>query len=152
MNYENLLIEAEKAGAIVKEVELRTSDGFCKGNKIAINKKLKTAAERACILSEELGHFKKTIGDITDQSKLSNRKQELIARRWGHSRLVGMLDLIKAYDHGCMNRYEIAEYLNVTESFLEEALEYYRQKYGMYYSIDKYIIYFEPSLGIVKMF
>lgn len=152
MNYENLLIEAEKAGVIVKEVELITSDGFCLGDRIAINKKLKTAAEKACTLSEELGHFKKTVGDITDQSKLSNRKQELIARRWGYSRLVGISDLINAYEHGCMNRYEIAEYLNVTELFLEEALEYCRQKYGMYHSIDKYIIYFEPSLGIIKMF
>lgn len=37
------------------------------------------------------------------------------------------------------------------QAFLKDALERYRQKYGMYTVVDNYIIYFEPALGVVKM-
>ena len=37
------------------------------------------------------------------------------------------------------------------QAFLKDALERYRQKYGMYTAVDNYIIYFEPGLGVVKM-
>lgn len=33
---------------------------------------------------------------------------------------------------GCTNRYETAEYLEVTEEFLEECISCYREKYGVY--------------------
>lgn len=152
MNYENLLLEADTLNIIVKELPLQTDDGLCFGNRIAIDKKLETTAEKACTLSEELGHFNKTVGDITNQSILTNKKQEILARRWGYSRLVRMEDLINAYKHGCRNRYEISEYLNVTEEFLDDTLNYYRQKHGLCVGIDNYIIYFEPTLGILEIF
>ena len=38
----------------------------------------------------------------------------------------------------------MAEYLDVTEEYLEEAIDCYKAKYGLYVSIDNYIIYFEP--------
>lgn len=152
MNYENLLIEAQNAGTIVKEVNLISKDGFCAGNRIAINRDLITNAEKSCVLIEELGHYHKTVGDITDQSKVTNRKQELIARRWGYERLVSFYDLIEAHKHGCSNRYEVANYLNVTEKFLEEVIEYYAQKHGLYYQIDNYYIILNNGLKILEKF
>jgi len=152
MNYENLLIEAENNGTIVKEADLISKDGLCKGNRIAINKKLITDAEKRCVLIEELGHYYKTVGDITDQTKVENRKQEIIARRWGYERLIGIVDLVNAHNHGCINRYEVAEFLNVTEEFLDEALEYYKCKYPCYCEIDNYYIIFTKGLEVIKKF
>ena len=62
--------------------------------------------------------------------------------------MASILDAFKAH---CQNRYEIAEYLDVTEEFLEEALQYYRSKYGISTTIDNYMIYFEP-LGVIELY
>ncbi len=59
--------------------------------------------------------------------------------------------IIRSYEAGCHNTYEMAEYLDVTEEFLKESLDCYRKKYGEYVEIDSYIIYFEPHLGVFKL-
>lgn len=151
MTYDELLIEADKLGIIVKELDLITRDGHCKGNRIAIDKNLSNY-KKACVLAEELGHYFLTVGDIRNQKIINNRKQELLARRWGYNKNVGLLGLIKAFEHGCANRYEIAEYLNITVEYLNEAIEYYSSKYGVMHKIDDYIIYFSPNFYIGKAF
>ncbi|MGB8451152.1 MAG: hypothetical protein WCD89_02365 [Anaerocolumna sp.] len=62
-----------------------------------------------------------------------------------------MLGIIRAYEFGCRNQYEMAEYLEVTEEFLAKALSSYKNKYGPYVKIDFYIVFFEPNLGVMKM-
>lgn len=62
--------------------------------------------------------------------------------------LTGLAGLIRAYEARCRNRYEMAEYLDVTEKYLEEAIDCYKAKYGLYTSVDNYIIYFEPFVVI----
>lgn len=151
MTYDELLIEADKHGIIVKEANLKTRDGHCKGNKIAIHKSLSNY-KKACVLAEELGHYFYTVGDIRNQENINNRKQEMIARRWGYNKKIGLIGLIRAFEHGCKNRYEIADFLNVTLEYLNEAIEYYTSKYGLMHRIDDYIIYFSPSLYIGKSF
>ncbi len=153
MTYENLIVEAENEGIQLKEKKLRHNFKglYCDG-KIIIDTELVTDCEKRCILSEELGHHYKTVGDITDQTKVENRKQELIARRWGYKKLIGIVDLVNAHKHGCNNRYEVAGYLNVTEEFLEEALEYYKCKYENGYTIDTYWINFNNGLHVLKKF
>lgn len=148
MTYEDLLKEAEECGLVVKEKPLRAYKGRIKGNRIAIKKDL-SDTEKGCVLIEELGHYYTTVGDILDQSRIENKKQERRARAWGYDRLIGITGLINAYKNGCRNRYEIAEYLNVSEQFLEDAVTYYREKYGLYYEIDNYIVYFNP-LGVIE--
>lgn len=117
---------------------------------IAINKDMRTDAERSCVLAEELGHHYTTTGNILDQSITENRKQEHRARVWAYRRAFGLVDLISAYKYGCRNRYELAEYLNVTESFLIDAINYYKTQYGLYSKVDNYVIYFEP-LGVLEL-
>lgn len=151
MGYENLLNECSNLGIKVKEVVLKSSDGRCKGNRIAINKNLSTQTEKKCVLAEELGHYHTTYGDILDQTKIENIKQEIIARRWGYEKLVGIVDIINAHRNGIRNRYELAEFLDLTEEFLNDAIEYYKCKYGICYKIDTYLIYFEP-LGVMEIF
>lgn len=130
-----------------------TSDRFkglyCDGT-IALNQDICADSEKACILAEELGHHFTTVGNITDQKETENRKQERRARVWAYHKLLSLDDLIDSYKFGCRNKFEIAEHLNVTEDFLVDCLEYYKEKYGLYVRQDNYLIYFEP-LGILEM-
>lgn len=151
MTYDELLIEADKLGIVVKEAYLKTRKGRCCGKRIAIHKNLSNY-EKACVLAEELGHYYLTVGDITNQQNINNRKQELIARQWGYNKKIGLIGLIKAFENGCINRHEIAEYLNITVEYLNEAIEYYSNKYGVMHRIDDYIIYFTPTVYIGKTF
>lgn len=151
MGYDELLIETDKNNIVTKEKPLRGHNGRIKGNRIAIRKDLDTTIEKACVLAEELGHYHTTVGDILDQTKTENRKQELRARMWAYNHQIGLLGIIRAYKHKCRNLYEMAEYLEVTEEFLAEALKRYSEKYGEFATIDNYIVYFEPSLGVMKM-
>ncbi len=80
-----------------------------------------------------------------------NRKQERIARAWGYEKVVEVEYLISIYIEGVQNRYELTEYLRVTEEFIDECLKYCKEKYGLYYQIGSYIVYFEP-LGIFQKF
>ena len=58
--------------------------------------------------------------------------------------LTGHDGLIRAYEAGCGNLYEMAEYLDATEEYLKEAIQCYHAKYGVYAVVDNYVIYFEP--------
>lgn len=151
-NYELLGDEACKDDIDIIEYSFNSNHIkglYCNGN-IALNKEIDTSTEKACVLAEELGHHYTTVGNILDQSSVSNKKQELRARMWAYNKLIGLMGIIKSYEHGCQSYHEMAEYLDVTEEFLRDALKRYHQKYGVCTTVDNYIIYFEP-LGVVKM-
>lgn len=149
LQYENLLIEADSSGLIVKDKPLKSADGRIRGNRIALRDRL-TNKEKGCVLAEELGHYHTTVGDIVSQSSTADRKQERRARVWAYDRLVGLTGIVGAYKHGCQTLYETAEYLEITEDFLAEALQYYRERYGTCTTVDNYVIYFEPSIGVFE--
>ena len=149
MDYEALLKEADSKDLVVKEKPLRAHAGRIKGNRIAIKKDMSTT-EKACVLAEELGHYYTTVGNILDQSDHQNRKQEQRARLVAYNKMVGLLGLIKAYKERCQNLSEMANCLNVSESFLKESLERYRAKYGCKVEVDNYIILFEPQLAVME--
>ena len=148
--YEALLDEACDIGLIVKEKPLQYNNGRIKGNRIAIRQDINTTTEKACVLAEELGHHHTSVGNILDMDISANRKQERQARLHGYNHLIGLTGLINAYEHGCTNRYETAEYQEVTEEFLEECISCYREKYGVCKIVDNYIIYFIPNLAVFK--
>lgn len=150
MTYEELLKEADTQELIVKEKDISGYSGRIYKNRIAIHKGLENDTEKACVLAEELGHHYTTSGNILDQSITENRKQEHRARVWAYRRAFGLVDLISAYKYGCRNRYEIAEHLNITESFLLGAIEDYKAQYGLFTRVDNYVVYFEP-LGILEL-
>lgn len=150
MNYETLLKEADSQCLVVKEKPLKAHKGRIKGKRIAIKQNMSTT-EKACVLAEELGHYYTSSGNILDQSNPENRKQERRARMWAYRKAFDLVDLVSACKYGCRNRYEIAEHLGVTEEFLQEALDTYREKYGMYRKVDNYIVYFDP-LGILEVY
>lgn len=116
---------------------------YCDGS-IAINSNIETCVERACILAEELGHYHTSSGVILDLDRMSNQKQERAARLWAYDSMITIEKLILAKEAGCSNRYEIAEHLNVTESFLQEAIDCYHSRYGLGFQKGEYIVFFEP--------
>lgn len=150
-NYELLLDNASQKGLTVKEKPLKASDGRIKGKRIAIREDIETTVKKACVLAEELGHHHTTVGNIIDLENPENRKQERQARLWAYNKQIGLRGLIRAYEHGCRSRHEIAEYLEVTEDFLQEAIECYRDKYGIGAVINNYYIMFIPNLQIMKL-
>lgn len=150
MNYEALLDEAQQDGLIVKEKPLIYNDGRIKGKRIAIRRDIETSKEKACVLAEELGHHHTSVGNIIDMENVSNRKQERQARLWGYNKLIGLTGIIKAFEAGCQSVYETAEFLDVTEEYLLEAIESYRDKYGVCKDIGNYTIYFIPQLAVLK--
>lgn len=116
---------------------------YCDGS-IAISNRVETCVERACILAEELGHYHTSSGIILDMESAVNQKQENSARLWAYNKMVTIEKIISAKEAGCCNRYEIAEHLCVTESFLQEAIDCYHSKYGLGFQRGEYIILFEP--------
>ena len=150
MTYEQLLNTASENGLAVKEQPLIQHDGLIKGKRIAIRKDIPTQAEKSCVLAEELGHHYTTVGDIIDQTEVSNRKQEYRARLFGYNLKIGLIGITHAYEAGCRSLYEMAEYLDATEEYLKEALDCYHSIHGVYATIDNYIIFFEPSFTVMK--
>lgn len=149
--YEELLEEASNNGLVVREKALSSSDGLIYKNRIAISDRLETTAEKACVLAEEIGHYHTAVGDIVDLQNIENLKQEQKGRLHGYNRMIGLRGIIDAFNAGCQSRHEIAEFLEVTEEFLQEAIDCYTGKYGEYATLDNYIIYFIPYLGVMEM-
>ncbi len=126
-------------------------DGLYVNSTIALNKNLATCAEKSCVLAEELGHHYTAVGNIINQSTVENRKQELRGRIWAYNKQIGLSGLLKAYWNHCQNAHEVAEYLGVTDDFLNDALTYYRSKYGRCTQIDNYVIFFEPNIAVMEL-
>lgn len=152
MNYEELLIEADNNNLITREKSLSANAGRIRGNRIAIKKDLPTQKEKACVLAEELGHFYTSSGNILDMSDISNRKQEARARLWAFNRQVGLRGLIDCYKNRCLTLHDMAEHLDVTEQFLQDVIDCYRSKYGLYVQVDNYVIGFQPTLYVMELF
>ena len=111
---------------------------------------MESKTEKSCILAEELGHYYTTAGDILDQSRIENRKQELHARLWGYNQQIGLIGIINAYKARRTSPEDMSEFLGVTPEYLQEALKQYRSKYSPYIEVDNYIIFFEPNLAVME--
>ena len=146
--YEQLLSSSDENIIVIEKQFKSKAKGLCKGNKIGIRADIDNSIEKACILAEELGHHYTTVGNIVDMTDAQNRKQERQARLWAYNKQIGLAGIIRAFGAGCQDMHEIAEYLEVTEEFLHEAIECYRNKYGVFTTLDNYIIYFIPNLTI----
>lgn len=153
MTYEELLNSPDAEGVEIINYKFdsdRIKGLYCDGT-IALNDNIATNAERACVLSEELGHYHTTIGDIINQIPSGNRKQELRARIWAYNKLIGLTGIVDCYKSGCQNPSEMAEHLNISEQFLLEAMAYYKGKYGISTQLDNYVIFFEPALSVLEL-
>lgn len=126
----------------------RRIDGLCCDDTIAIASHLENSSQKVCVLAEELAHYYTASGDIIDQSNPNCRKQELDGRIMAYKQLVSLDDLISAHKNYCQNAHEVAEFLGVTDEFLQDTLNYYKSKYGCYTIVGNYIISFDPVISI----
>lgn len=152
MTYEELQLEHDYLN--IKELNLSEISGlkglYVDGN-IAIQEGL-TSVDKSCVLAEELGHHYTSTGNILNMKDTRCRKQERKARLWAYNKKIGLSGIIRAYDHRCLSKSETAEYLNVTEDFLLEALQCYTEIYGAHVEVDNFIIFFQPALAVMENF
>jgi len=153
LKYDELLDEANDLNLRVHEsvMPIPYLKGLYVDGNIIIDKNIDSRTEKTCVLAEEIGHSIYTVGDILDQDNISNMKQEKLARSWAYEELVPIHRFIDAYKENIRNRYELADFLDVTEKFIDETIKYYLNKYGPIIELDHYLIYLSP-LGILKRF
>lgn len=148
---ETLEQEAYDCGVFIDYVDFKSNQlsGLYINGSIAIKKGM-SSNKTADTLAEELEHHYTTVGNILNQNNISNRKQERLARFRAYNKRIGLSGIIQGYRQHCQNRYELAECLGVSEEFLQEALNCYKEKYGAYVELDGYVIFFEPALAVME--
>ncbi|KGL43751.1 hypothetical protein EP56_08100 [Listeriaceae bacterium FSL A5-0209] len=119
------------------------------GRTVYLNKE-QTSTELGCTFLEEAMHDLYTVGDISAQKTMTDRKQEQFARRRAYDYLISFDDLADCYYNGYTEYHEAAEYLDVSESFLRATIAYYKEKYGLMYDTGNYIINIEPTIEVFK--
>ena len=150
---EQLEQEACDNGITVDYVDFK-SDRLCGlyvDGSIAIKEGM-ISSKTADTIAEELGHHYTSVGNILHQDTINARKQERTARLWSYNKRIGLTGILSSFQNHCANRYEIAEYLGVSEDTLTDALECYRQIYGRGVMVGNYFIQFEPSLQVYEYF
>ncbi|MBE7352409.1 ImmA/IrrE family metallo-endopeptidase [Staphylococcus haemolyticus] len=141
--YEKMLIEHDYIE--VRETDVMPNDlhGLWLGDLILIKRNL-SETRKAEVLYEELAHHKLTYGNILDQSKDINRKFENYARRHGYEAALPLRIIVEAHNYGVSNLYELADYVQLSEKYIVEILEHYKNKYGIHTQYGTYLIQFEP--------
>ena len=144
MTYYELLEAADDLGLIAKEKDLQAHDGLIRGRRVAIRRSISSQRRKACVLAEEIGHYFTSAGDIMDPTDTGSRKQERRARIWAHDVQVGLDGILAADAAGCRSVYEMADFLEVPEDFLIEAIGCYSERYGRGICYKGYRILFDP--------
>ena len=151
---------AEQAGILVKSASLpeRVEGLYVETTRlraILLNQSLgdETCAQH-CALAEELGHHFTSSGDClihTGSDPASVGRAEERAKRWAAEELVPLADIVDAFQNGCHNRSEVAEFLGVTEVFLMECVGVYLRRYGKWVILPGgFAICFDP-FGVLQM-
>lgn len=119
--YEELMAEYEHLH--IEERPMK-NNGLYADDCVWINKDM-ASNRKYCTLAEEIGHYETSCGNILDQDDVINRKQERRARQWAYKKLLPIENIQFAASDGYTQIWEMAEYLDVDEEFLREALIYY---------------------------
>lgn len=97
---------------------------------IAINTdKLDTVAEEKMHLAHELGHC--MTGSFYRVNTLETRgRMEERANRWAYKTVLPLPELRDALENGITELWELADYFELPQKFIEKALCYYRDALG----------------------
>ncbi|ELD8098082.1 ImmA/IrrE family metallo-endopeptidase, partial [Staphylococcus pseudintermedius] len=128
--YEELLIQNNSIPIIETNRLPEFQSGLYINGQIFIKDDISTHQKHA-VLAEEIAHYKYTYGNILDQSNMLNRKFELKARRLANESVITLQGLINAFNYGVQNIYDLATYFEVTKDFVLDAIQHYKQKYGL---------------------
>lgn len=145
--------EAMDNGFVVDYTELTTTralmlvDGDLKVIQVSPSA---SEAEKCCLLAEELGHYHTSAGNTVLSSKRCPLAYCIICRseekamRWAIDRLITMRQLADALSKAPGSLWELADLLEVSEPFLERAIELFKLRHGLLYEGDDFVIMFEP--------
>ena len=120
---------------------------YCDGV-VVLNKNCSTI-EKCCTLAEELGHHHTASANIIELDTLDKKKQEILGHRWGIEKLLPLSYIVDAVIDGYSNLAELAEHLEVTPEYLQEALVYYSQKHGTSIDYHEHRVIFSDASVIV---
>lgn len=88
-----------------------------------------------CVLAEEIGHFYTTprtnpLKSYTSANlKIMNSQDERKAMQWAADFLMPDLEVTKAFEVGCRGCFELAEYFDVTEWFVQRKLGFWKMRF-----------------------
>ena len=139
--FELLIIKAQSEGVDVLELPLRNGAEYAKyvDKCIGINANLPDNIKQE-LMAEELGHHRKTFGNITDKSDVRNLKLEIIARREGFKILLKPSDFLEPLNKGARNLYEFAEHFSLSEKTLLNIIYDWKKIYGIGITIGDYYL------------
>lgn len=137
MNLDRLYDLAENEHIRIYDWHIEDCNGiyinYDKINAIALNyDELGTYIEEKCTLAHELGHyFTGNVYSLTDD-KIKIDKAEYKSKKWAYSVLVPFKILQEKISNG-LNIYELSDYFEVTVQYMQNAIEFYKSKYGFIY-------------------
>lgn len=141
--YEELIYEYRNLNIVETNMLPSFQSGMYYNNEIYINSNRSNAVKLET-LAEELAHHKLTYGNITDQTQFNNRKFEGYARRYAMEQIISLQGIVDAFKNDCHNLYELALFFEVSKSYVLDAIEHYKTKYGLDVYHNGYVIKFEP--------
>lgn len=141
MDLENLYELAERENIKIYNYSSSKINGCYlsyKGSKfIGLNyKKLNTITKEKSVLAEELGHYYFDATYKLDSGFQLISKQEYKALKWRSLICVPLNSLLKCFDDGIYNLWDIAKELNVEVNMVEFAYNYYKDN-GQLFTEDK---------------
>lgn len=150
--YEQWLQKADDIGlSVVGKVPFESqAKGLVCGDCIGLNKNIETTAEKACVLAEEVIHSQINVGNIYDTRISNYSRQEYKARKKLYHNLADLRIIILLMKNGYKELNDIADKMEITEEFLIEAIQGYKEEYGTHANMGDYIIFFEPTISIVE--
>lgn len=143
--YESLVCYAESLGieVVEKYFNAKKKYGRCIRGYIFINSTM-TENEKHEVLSEEIGHYKTTFGNITNLDDVRNLKQELKARDVSIEEICNLDNITDCIYKGAKNRWEITEMLCVSDELFSYAIKYHARKNPIVFKED-FILYFDEN-------
>ena len=92
--------------------------------------KFNTSADELVAIAHEAGHiFTGSLHTISSTDLIG--KHEKAANRWAIKRLLPYSNMKQALENGYCTKYELAEYFDVTEDFVQMAYDYYVNECGL---------------------
>jgi hypothetical protein len=119
--------EAEKLGVLIYVGNLPASKALCIPGYVALDHTLVgTVAEERVHTAHELGHCARNAFHTRRDPDYIIQRCENKANKWAIRKLIPKDELMDAIAHGITEAWELAEYFDVTQKFMELAMWYYK--------------------------
>lgn len=124
-------------------------EGLYADGHILLEKKMNTKNKKV-VLMEEYHHSAYSHGNILDEKPINNKKQENFVRRKNFEALFTSSMIIEGYKMGFNSFHEVADYYELPESFIRDAIEHYQNKHGLMWDCGQNLIYLGNGIEIFK--